>query len=280
MKERILVVDDQKLYREALKSMLQDAGFRVFLARDGLEGVQKAILLKPDLILMDVVMPNMDGFSAAREINAVSKDNPPPIVFVTSKDSASDKQTGYELGGEDYVIKPFEPRELLARVNLRLHKRREAIQAQARARAETLSQLMITIAHYINNALSVIRGRTRLIDPENSDEVRELLDTLDEQTDKIHRVIASLTDMASHSSIKTSTYAGSTRTMLDIAEDLNEQIEGAKALFTGPFSYRQETKRPEHDCPDQKENKSSDAKDDDQNDKDISVNGNRGLQAS
>ncbi len=243
MKERILVVDDQKLYREAMKSLLQEAGYRVFMATNGLEGVQKATLLKPDLILMDVVMPEMDGFEAAKEIQASYRGAPPPIIFVTSKDSSSDKQTGFELGGEDYVTKPWEPKELLARVNLRLQRRRESILAQSRARGETLSQLMITIAHYINNSLSVIRGRSRLIDPENSDEVRELMETLEEQTDKIHRVIASLNDMAATQEIKTATYAGGGRSMIDIAEELSEHVEGAKALFTGPNAYKQEAKQ-------------------------------------
>ncbi|MBM7662237.1 two-component system response regulator VicR [Bacillus mesophilus] len=120
MEKRILVVDDEKPIADILKFNLQKEGYEVLCAYDGLEAIQKVEEFKPDMILLDIMLPLKDGMEVCREIR---KKYDMPIIMLTAKDSEIDKVLGLELGADDYVTKPFSTRELLARVkaNMRRH---------------------------------------------------------------------------------------------------------------------------------------------------------------
>lgn len=110
---RILVVDDDDALLDMVEMAFTDAGFDVDLARDGRRGLEIALGRTVDLVLLDVVMPEMDGLEVCRRLRAERKT---PVVMLTSRDDEVDKIVGLEMGADDYVTKPFSVRELIARV--------------------------------------------------------------------------------------------------------------------------------------------------------------------
>ena len=119
MERCILVVDDEQSIVDILKFNLAREGYRVIEAYDGEEGYIKAISEKPDLILLDVMLPKMDGFDVCKKIREISA---VPIIMLTARDEEIDKVLGLELGADDYMTKPFGVRELMARVKANLRR--------------------------------------------------------------------------------------------------------------------------------------------------------------
>lgn len=113
----ILIVDDSPTETHVLTSMLEKNGFSVSAATSGEEGIEKAKAEKPDLILMDVVMPGMNGFQAARQISNESETSNIPIIIVSTKDQETDKMWGLRQGAKDYVTKPADEKELMSKIN-------------------------------------------------------------------------------------------------------------------------------------------------------------------
>jgi two-component system, OmpR family, response regulator len=116
---RILTVDDDLHIREVIRVALSKAGMTVFEARDGKEALARFGSERPDLIILDIGMPEMDGLDVCRSIRKTSD---VPILFLTARDDEIDRILGLEMGGDDYVTKPFSPRELVARVNVILRR--------------------------------------------------------------------------------------------------------------------------------------------------------------
>ena len=110
---RILVVDDDPHIREVIAFALGEAGFDTVEADDGARAIEAFERTPPDLVVLDIVMPEIDGTEVCRRIRSTS---PVPIVFLSSRDDEIDRVLGLELGGDDYLTKPFSPRELVARV--------------------------------------------------------------------------------------------------------------------------------------------------------------------
>ena len=118
-RKKILIVDDEKTITNLLTHNLTKEGYNVVEANDGLEAIEKAGKEKPDLILLDVMLPKLDGLSVCKRIKNMMN---VPILMVTAKDDELDKIVGLELGADDYITKPFSVRELLARVKANLRK--------------------------------------------------------------------------------------------------------------------------------------------------------------
>lgn len=114
--EKILVIDDEFNIIELLKYNLVLSGYKVFYALNGKEGLSLALENKPDLILLDVMLPEMDGFDVCKEMKRNKEIENIPIIMLTAKGDEFDKILGLELGADDYITKPFSIRELLARV--------------------------------------------------------------------------------------------------------------------------------------------------------------------
>ena len=110
---RVLVVDDDKNICELLRLYLEKDNYGVILAHDGEEAIVKFNALKPDIILLDVMLPGIDGWQVCREIRKTSQC---PIIMLTAKGEVFDKVLGLELGADDYVVKPFETKEIVARI--------------------------------------------------------------------------------------------------------------------------------------------------------------------
>jgi len=113
----ILIVDDSPTELHVLKTMLEKNGFFVSSATSGEEGVEKAKVEQPDMILMDVVMPGMNGFQAAREITSNPETSNIPIIIVSTKDQETDKMWGLRQGAKDYITKPAKEKELINKIN-------------------------------------------------------------------------------------------------------------------------------------------------------------------
>ena len=112
-KSKILIVDDDYKIVDLVRLYLERDGYRVFVAYDGLKGLELARQKRPDLIVLDLLLPEMDGLDVCRILQTESK---VPIIMLTARTTEDDKLVGLELGADDYVTKPFSPRELVARV--------------------------------------------------------------------------------------------------------------------------------------------------------------------
>ncbi|HVN13990.1 MAG TPA: response regulator transcription factor [Kineosporiaceae bacterium] len=111
---RLLVVDDEPSIRELLTASLRFAGFEVFSAADGAEALKLADQHRPDLVVLDIMLPDLDGFTVTRKLRERGRDV--PVVFLTARDDTADKVTGLTVGGDDYVTKPFSLEEVVARI--------------------------------------------------------------------------------------------------------------------------------------------------------------------
>src|SRR5512134_3865355 len=120
MDERIMIVEDTPANIQILTGILKERGYQLSIATDGRRALEALERVRPDLILLDVMMPGMDGYETCRRIksNAAWKDI--PIIFLTAKSDTADIVTGFEAGAVDYVAKPFNAHELLARISTHL----------------------------------------------------------------------------------------------------------------------------------------------------------------
>lgn len=129
MNGKILVVEDDKNIAELLRLYLEKDGFKVTLAGDGGKGITEFERVQPDLVLLDIMLPVLDGWSVCREIRSASKT---PIIMLTAKGETFDKVAGLEMGADDYVVKPFEIKELLARIHAVLRRTDEKVPAASK----------------------------------------------------------------------------------------------------------------------------------------------------
>lgn len=113
MRKKILIIEDDKKISDLVKIYLKKEGFKVIIAYDGKSGLKKFEIEKPDLIILDLMLPEVDGLSVAR---SVRRNSDVPIIMLTARDEEVDKIVGLEIGADDYVAKPFSPKELVARV--------------------------------------------------------------------------------------------------------------------------------------------------------------------
>lgn len=136
MSKTILVVDDEARLVNLVKAYLEQGGFRVVTAKNGREALFICRQEKPDLILLDIMMPEMDGHEFLR---VHRQERPTPIILLTARVEEDDKIIGLELGADDYVTKPFSPRELLARVRAVLRRGSQPVESSARLRVAGIS---------------------------------------------------------------------------------------------------------------------------------------------
>lgn len=115
-RKKILLIDDSDFFANYIKSILEEAGYIMLHSNSGEDGLRMVRLEKPDLVLLDIVMPDIDGFQVCRILREAESNNLMPIIMLTSQDNQEDKLIGLELGADDYITKPFDKRELLSRV--------------------------------------------------------------------------------------------------------------------------------------------------------------------
>ncbi|MBM3248607.1 MAG: response regulator [Candidatus Omnitrophica bacterium] len=116
MKKRILLVDDEPDVVKIVKFRLEENDYEVLVATDGQEALEKARKEKPDLIILDLMLPKMDGYKVCRMLKFDEKYKHIPIIIFTARGQDLDKKVGYDVGASEYIIKPFEPQVLLAKI--------------------------------------------------------------------------------------------------------------------------------------------------------------------
>ncbi len=225
MNGKILVADDSKFVRVMVKSLLESAGHSVVLADDGVSAVLLAEKENFDLIILDIVMPNKSGFEASKIISELPLHKHTPFIFLTAKADAVNKKIAFELGGYDYIVKPFDYEELLTRVDRWLSQKHDQDEWIREAEGETLKSLMVTISHYINNALAVIKGSRGFVISGDSSSTDEFLEVLDSQINVIVQVVNSLHDAENENKVSKTEYIGPELLMIDIAKRLRERLE-------------------------------------------------------
>lgn len=115
--KKILIVDDEKNIIFALNILLRESGYEVSEALNGVEAIEKYKSFKPDIILLDIMMPEKDGFETAKIIRKLDRESNTKIIFLTAKGTITDKMKAYEHGGDDYIIKPFNNKDLLEKIS-------------------------------------------------------------------------------------------------------------------------------------------------------------------
>jgi len=125
MKEKILIVEDEKDIVKMLDYNLKKEGFRIFSVHDGEDAIDSANKEQPDIIILDLMLPGIDGLEVCKSLKNSNKTASIPIIMLTAKSQESDKVVGLELGADDYVTKPFSPRELIARIKAVLRRMKE-----------------------------------------------------------------------------------------------------------------------------------------------------------
>lgn len=120
--KKILVIEDEYSVRTSIRDLLKEKEYQVFSAEDGKEGISLAKEIHPDLIVCDIMMPQMDGYSVIRELSNINDTALIPFIFLTAKADMNDLRAGMELGADDYIVKPFKAVQLLKAIETRLNK--------------------------------------------------------------------------------------------------------------------------------------------------------------
>ena len=180
----ILIVDDNPTNLDVLFNYLNDFGFKVLLAHDGESALDLVIKEKPDLILLEILMPGMGGFEVCRKLKNIGETLDIPIVFISALSDTSNKIKGFELGGVDYITKPFQQDEVLARVIAHLTIRNQ--QKSLREASASKDRLFSIISHDLRGAFGNILGLSQFLAESNNDLTKK---EIEEIAGKCHNAI-------------------------------------------------------------------------------------------
>jgi two-component system, sensor histidine kinase and response regulator len=161
MKKKILIVDDNPDNVELLRRRLNSQGYDTAAAFDGEEALQAIPRESPDLLILDVMMPKMDGYEVLRRLKQDEEYRNLPVILLTAKKEIPDKLKGLDIGADDYITKPFNPQELVARVRSLLTLREEQERKSQDERLTALDQMVEGVAHEIRNPVTAIGGFAR-----------------------------------------------------------------------------------------------------------------------
>jgi signal transduction histidine kinase len=193
-RESILVIDDVPENLRLLAEILSGKHYKVRVARNGATGIESALVAPPDLILLDIMMPGMDGYQVCEQLKANARTQDIPVIFITAMNQVSDKVRAFSMGGVDYITKPFQVKEVLARVEI--HLTLKHTQHQLQAHIEELDAFAHTVAHDLKNPLAVIQGFSYVlktnIESMDKKEIAKYLTSLDKAAAKATNIIDEL----------------------------------------------------------------------------------------
>ncbi|GHV61626.1 hypothetical protein AGMMS49587_06260 [Spirochaetia bacterium] len=192
-RKKILIVDDEQLNLEFFEVMLSKLGFIVEKAEDGLEALEKVKRFSPDLILLDNIMPRMSGWEVTKTLKGDPKYRDIPIIMFSALDDVKDKVEGFELGVEDYITKPFNFSEVLARIRVVLRNRELFTQIAVReSRLDLAEELNEDIKNSLANFVSSIDDLDSAIAQADKDTLPRLAGLITEKTQEVRKHIAEL----------------------------------------------------------------------------------------
>jgi len=177
--KKILIVEDNPAIRKALERILEKSGYKTVSARDGRQAIDLLGNEVPDLIVSDIMMPNMNGYEFYKELRAMSRFNTVPFVFLTALNDEGDVRRGKELGVDDYITKPFKREDVLSVIIGKL-KRREELNKTSEEEIDLLKkEIITTLSHEFKTPLTIIQGFTSLLLREdmglNEEQLKEFL---------------------------------------------------------------------------------------------------------
>lgn len=197
-KPRVLIVDDTPANLQRLGNILKKENLRISFATDGASALSQAETISPDLILLDIMMPGMDGLAVCRNLKTKRATAGIPILFVTAKNGLRDIEEGFEAGGVDYITKPFRERELIARVRTHLTLRRQHAELERLNKEKDI--LLSVIAHDLRKPFVSYRSGFYLLsqamEEQDYDECRELGRELQLQTARGEKLLEKLLEWA------------------------------------------------------------------------------------
>jgi len=190
-KKHILVVEDHGPLLAAIQHVLELEDYSVMAATNGLEALEIMEKVRPDMIIADIMMPRMDGYELYEAVRVRPEWVPIPFIFLTARSEKEDMLKGKSLGVEDYIIKPFDPQELLIAVQARMG-RAKAIQKASEASFEQLKQQIInTLSHELRTPLTYIQGYTALAleSPHTAQDLQDFLLSIKKGADRLTRLV-------------------------------------------------------------------------------------------
>lgn len=193
-KQTILIVDDVPKNVQVLGNLLSEYAFDLAVALSGKQALETIERLKPDLILLDIMMPEMDGFEVCRRLKSMDHTKEIPVIFLTAKTDSEDIVKGFEMGAVDYITKPFMKSELLARVktHLTLKKTKEQLFEEIKAKNKFFS----IISHELRNSFSLILGFVRIMqefrESLSEEEITELINDLGSSSKSTYELLENL----------------------------------------------------------------------------------------
>jgi two-component system, sensor histidine kinase and response regulator len=202
---RILAVDDDRINLRIIGGILRNEGYELAEAASGEQALEVYKTFQPNLVLLDVMMPGIDGFATCRTLKKTYGDKCAPVIFVTAKSEADDVVMGFDAGGVDYLTKPFRPKEVVARIrthlsNQQLVEQQKDLVAQLSKANAAKDRFLGMCAHDLRNPLSSIRGLAELMD-ENAigiltPEQREIVQTIHGASQSMLQLVNELLDVA------------------------------------------------------------------------------------
>lgn len=188
-----MVIEDQNVMRDNLLELLETEEFEVIGAENGKIGVELALKDPPDVILCDVMMPELDGYSVLQSLRSHRQTATIPFIFLTAKSDRVDLRQGMELGADDYLTKPYTPDEVIKAIDTQL-KKQEAIDRLAQSKLEELrSNIIHSLPHELRTPLNGILGFSELIvykcDQLNLPDVRDMAEGIRRSGERLHRLI-------------------------------------------------------------------------------------------
>jgi len=191
-KTKILIVDDESINLDFFNVMFTKLGFSVEMAEDGEEALEKVKSFKPDLIILDNIMPKLSGWKVTKILKNhqdYEEFRDVPVMMFSAMDDVKDKIEGFELGIEDYITKPFNFSEVLARVRAVLRNRelyKEVLKKEKRiSRIESLNESLIFFTRHLKEPLAVIQSWVKELEPTNQDQVKSLAMQVVREVEKV-----------------------------------------------------------------------------------------------
>lgn len=195
--ETVLIVDDDSTNLDVLYTLLTAAGYRVLVANNGTAALEQAEIASPDIILLDIMMPGLDGIETCRELKNSPKTSGIPVIFITALSDVESKVRGFEAGGVDYITKPIHDRELLSRVRTHLTLRRQKRELDKALRDK--DRFFSLLAHDLKNPLVTFLTGTRMLTEDlelGENRVQELAELLHQTAEGLYQLLENLLEWA------------------------------------------------------------------------------------
>lgn len=196
-KEKILIVDDTVDTVELLKKRFRADGYETAEAYDGEEGLRKVAECQPDLVVLDVMMPKLDGYAVCKCLKNDEATRHLPVLMLTAKSETSDKVKGLDIGADDYIAKPFDYKELVARVRSLLMKKNISKKMAEREKSEALDSLVDEVSHEVRNPLVAIGGFARRVykNLAEDDENRRYMEIILQNVESLEKMVMELIEL-------------------------------------------------------------------------------------